>query len=169
MTGVDSNGNNTYADASAYNLMNYDPSDVNSKPRRIEDSAGRLLVTDETVTAFNNSLVAIANNINSGMWGSEHATKTAAQYKAMTLDQIEQDSTFTEFFGEMYAAANNNSRPTNWDDYLALVQKLGTTTMAYYQNLFIQMISGNYTAPGDNNLKNPAWLDGQVNAGNLFL
>lgn len=161
-TGADKNGP-TYDPASVSNLTAYNENV--SHQRLIKDGSGRLIVSDATALNFQN-----ATHAWDAVPGMKYGNVTPDQYKNMPLAQLKNDPTFVEFVSNMEGRTDQTGDGNyGWEDYVALIAKLGDPKMEYYQKMFLEMNSGGYKAISNDDAKSPEWLEMQVNQGNIYL
>ncbi len=72
---------------------------------------------------------------------------TPEQYKNMPLAQLKNDPAFVEFVSNMEGRPDQTGDGNyGWEDYVALVAKIGDSKMDHYRKMFIEMTSGGYKA-----------------------
>lgn len=77
---------------------------------------------------------------------------------AAAFDGTGQQSSLANFLSSLNIITN-----TNDPDYDA-------SKVTYYTNIYNEILkSGGYNAPGNDNMRNPEWLEANVKAGNIFL
>lgn len=136
-------GTNTYVDATAYNLTTYGSVSSTDKQRMLEDSAGRVVVSDQVASAYQKAGGDETKFLNLlGYTSDSSANGTSPTITSTTNGSV-----------------STSTKKLTYD----------SAAVTYYQNIFNQINETGYNAPGNENMNSTEWLYAQLSAGNIAL
>jgi len=147
-TGLSSSGSSTYADATLNNLTSYGASSTTDKFRYVKTSSGAILLTKAIAdlmkasgsTSSNPKVIPLA------------AFLTNCQTAGLIADPTNLSASDVVYYTKLWKEATEDSKPDGAGNYSAS---------------YVTADDGNSTATTNEN--SSAWLQGQVDAGNLAL
>lgn len=177
-SGVNSSGNSTYVDATAYNLTMYGAIQSVDKQRFLRDSSGRMIVSEDVGASFDAS-----QNQGSQAYKLQQQYATVDDYLQATLGYSTEtgavaagkdyDADAVTYYTNVYIGFEeflNGIGYTSDSDFntdSTLKQDDGATSQ--YANIFNEIAENGYNAVSNQNMTSEEWLYAQLNSGNIYL